>query len=204
MAEKDKAKASEAEEFVDIMSRATESTRMTIAQQLKDAGFYKGKITGEFNTKFYTALMLLGSEFTLDQNFKKQYNQPKVLIADFLQNRAVEGLDSGTGTGTGPTTTVQTYVTSPSQTAKLINDVAKDLLGRELTSAERAKYTRLINAEQKKQPSVQTSGKGFSTTRGGIDETQFITEKIGNTAEAKTNQATDAYAIMMEELGGLG
>jgi hypothetical protein len=202
MAEKDKAKASEAEEFIDIMSRATESTRMTIAQQLKDAGLYKGKITGEFNTKFYTALMLFGSEFTLDQNFKKQYNQPKVSITDFLQNRAAEGLDSGTGTG--PTTTVQTYVTSPSQTAKLINDVAKDLLGRELTSAERAKYTKLINAEQKKQPSVQTSGKGFSTTRGGIDETQFITEQIGNTAEAKTNQATDAYAIMMEELGGLG
>jgi hypothetical protein len=56
---------------------------------------------------------------------------------------------------------------------------------------------------RRKQPSVKTSGKGFSTTRGGVDEEQFITEKLGATAEAKTNRATDAYSIMMQELGGL-
>jgi hypothetical protein len=82
--------------------------------------------------------------------------------------------------------------------------VAQDLLGRKLTKEEKKKYTRVINEQQKKQPSVNTSGKGFSTTRGGVDETQFITEQIGATAEAKTNRATDAYSIMMQELGGLG
>ena len=81
--------------------------------------------------------------------------------------------------------------------------MAEDLLGRKLTKAEKNKYTQLINAQQKKQPSVTTSGKGFSSTRGGIDETQFITEQIGATSEAKTNRATDAYAVMMQELGGL-
>ncbi len=108
-----------------------------------------------------------------------------------------------TGTGGGPKTVKQTYVTSASQTAKLLDTVAEDLLGRKLTKAEKKKYTELINQQQKKQPSVTTSGKGFSSTRGGIDETQFITEKIGATAEAKTNRATDAYSIMMQELGGL-
>jgi hypothetical protein len=72
-----------------------------------------------------------------------------------------------------------------------------------LTKAEKNKYTKLINEQQRKQPSVTTTGKGFSSTRGGIDEQQFITEQIGATAEAKTNRATDAYAIMMQELGGL-
>jgi hypothetical protein len=76
-------------------------------------------------------------------------------------------------------------------------------LGRKLTKAEQSKYTKLINAQQKRQPSVTTAGKGFSSTRGGIDEAQFITEKIAGTAEAKTNRATDAYSIMMQELGGL-
>jgi hypothetical protein len=94
-------------------------------------------------------------------------------------------------------------VTSPSQTAKLLDTVAEDLLGRKLTKAEKNKYTKLINQQQKQQPSVRTDGKGFSSTRGGVDETQFITEQIGATAEAKTNRATDAYAIMMQELGGL-
>ena len=85
----------------------------------------------------------------------------------------------------------------------MLDTVAQDLLGRKLTKAEKNKYTSLINAEQKKQPSVTTSGKGFSSTRGGIDEQQFVAEQIGATAEAKTNRATDAYSVMMQELGGL-
>jgi hypothetical protein len=85
----------------------------------------------------------------------------------------------------------------------LLDTVASDLLGRKLTKAEKNKYTQLINAEQRKQPSRTTSGDGFSTTRGGVDEQQFITEKIAGTAEAKTNRTTDAYAVMMQELGGL-
>jgi hypothetical protein len=72
-----------------------------------------------------------------------------------------------------------------------------------LTKAEKNKYTKLINEQQRKQPTVTTSGAGVSSTRGGVDEQQFITEQIGATAEAKTNRATDAYAILMQELGGL-
>jgi hypothetical protein len=85
----------------------------------------------------------------------------------------------------------------------LLDTVAEDLLGRKLNKAEKKKYTELINQQQRNQPSVRTSGKGFSSTRGGVDEGEFIAEKIGATAEAKTNRATDAYAIMLEELGGL-
>jgi hypothetical protein len=36
-----------------------------------------------------------------------------------------------------------------------------------------------------------------------VDEEQFITEKLEATSEAKTVRATDAYAIMMQEFGGL-
>jgi hypothetical protein len=188
--------------FIEVMNKASEPTRAAIAQQLKDAGFYKGKVTGKFDVKLYSALKMLGAELTLQRNFNKQFGQPIVSVTQYLQDRASEGADTGAGTG-GPKTTVQTYVTSPSQTAKLLNTVAEDLLGRKLTKAEQSKYTKLINAQQKKQPSVNTSGQGFSTTRGGIDETQFITEQIGATAEAKTNRATDAYSVMMQELGGL-
>ena len=127
-------------------------------------------------------------------------------MAELIQREA-SGLhffvEGGTDDGGAPKTTTQTYVTSASQTAKLLDTVASDLLGRKLTKAEKNKYTQLINAEQRKQPSRTTSGDGFSTTRGGVDEQQFITEKIAGTAEAKTNRATDAYAVMMQELGGL-
>ena len=194
MAEKDTI-----ENFIEVMNKAQDSTRLAVAQQLKDAGFYKGKISGKFDVKLYTALKLLGSELTLQRKFNQQFGQPTVSVLDFLAQRAAEGVD----TGTGPTVTKQTYITSASQTAKLLDTVAEDLLGRKLTKAEKAKYTKMLNVAQKQQPSIQTIGKGYQTTKGGIDEQQFLTEKIGATAEAKTNRATDAYAIMMQELGGL-
>ena len=188
------------DDFINVMNKASESTRASIAQQLKDAGFYKGKVTGKFDVRFYSALKGFGAELGIQRKFQQQFGQPAVSVLDYLQQRASEGADDGTG---APKTTRQTYVTSPTQTAKLLDTVAQDLLGRNLTKAEKAKYTRLINTEQKRQPSVQTTGKGFSTTQGGVDEEQFVTEKLQATGEAKTYRATDAYTVMMQELGGL-
>ena len=187
--------------FVQGIYKADPPVRLALAQQLKNAGLYSGKISATLDTKYYTALT------KLEAAYQQQASVDKIVGAtstvgryDILTNLIKEG--AGTGDG-GPTTTTQTYVTSPSQTAKLLDTVAKDLLGRALTDAEKKKYTSLINAQQKAQPSVTTSGKGFSSTRGGIDETQFATEQIGATAEAKTNLVTDAYSMMMKELGGL-
>jgi hypothetical protein len=188
--------------FVQGIYKGSPEARLALAQQLKNAGLYSGKVSANLDTKYYTALT------KLEAAYQQQVAINKIVGAsvttgryDILTNLIAEGTD--TGTGGGPRTTKQTYVTSPSQTAKLLDTVAEDLLGRKLTKAEKNKYTKLINEQQKKQPSVNTSGKGFSTTRGGVDEEQFITERIGATAEAKTNRATDAYSIMMQELGGL-
>jgi len=191
------------EAFIEVMNKAQDSTRLAIAQQLKDAGFYQGKVSSKFDVKLYGALKALGAELSLQRKFNEQFGQPVISVVDYIQQRAAEGTNAGNGTGTGPTTTTATYITSPSQTAKLLDTVAQDLLGRKLTKAEKSKYTQLINVQQKKQPSVTTSGQGFSSARGGIDEQQFVAEQIGATAEAKTNRATDAYSIMMQELGGL-
>ena len=187
--------------FVQSLYKRSPEARLALAQQLKTAGLYSGKVSANFDTKFYTALT------KLEAAYQQQVAIDKIVGAatpigryDILTNLLAEG---GTGDGGAPKTTTQTYITSPTQTAKLLDTVAQDLLGRKMTKAEKNKYTQLINAEQRKQPSRTTSGDGFSTTRGGVDEQQFITEKIAGTAEAKTNRATDAYAVMMQELGGL-
>ena len=188
-------------DFINGLSRAPEDLIIKISQQLKDAKLYEGKITGKFDVKLYNALIEASQGYKGVNLFAQKFGTPAVSPTDYLQQIGMEGAETG---GAGETrTTVSTYVTSPSQTAKLLDTVAEDLLGRKLTKAEQTKYTKLINAQQKKQPSVTTAGKGFSSTRGGVDEQQFITEQIGATAEAKTNRATDAYAIMMQELGGL-
>lgn len=187
--------------FARDVANGTEQARLALAQQLKNAGLWTGKVSSEFNTKYYTALV------KLDAKYREQIALNKIIGAqapttryDVLVSLREEG---DGGEAAGPTTTRQTYVTSKTQTSKLLDTIAEDLIERKMTKAEKAYYTKLINAEQKRQPSIQTSGKGFSSTVGGVDEEQLIREKIAGTAEAKTVQASDAYAIMMEELGGL-
>jgi hypothetical protein len=188
------------EAFAKNIADSSKEARLALAQQLKNAGFWTGSLSSDFNVKYYNALVKLEGAYKSQVALNKMVGATKpVTRYDVL----LSSKEEATGTGGGPTTTKQTYVTSPTQTAKVLDTVAKDLLGRSLTKAEKAKYQKLINAEQKRQPSVNVSGKGFSTTTGGIDEEQFITEKIAGTAEAKTNQASDAYTILMQELGGL-
>jgi hypothetical protein len=188
-------------DFINGLSKAPEDLIIKISQQLKDADLYKGKITGKFDTKLYNALITASQGYKGANLFAEKFDTARVTPLDYLEQIGMEGAEAGTGTG--PKTTVTTYVTSASQTAKLLNAVSEDLLGRKLTKAEQTKYTKLINQQQKKQPAVTTTGSGVSSTRGGVDEQQFITEQIGATAEAKTNLATDAYTILMQELGGL-
>ena len=188
------------EAFAKNIADSSKEARLALAQQLKNAGFWTGSLSSDFNVKYYNALVKLEGAYKSQVALNKMVGATKpVTRYDVL----LSSKEEATGAGGGPTTTKQTYVTSPTQTAKILETVAQDLLGRSLTKAEKAKYQKLINAEQKRQPSVNVSGKGFSTTTGGVDEQQFITEKIAGTAEAKTNQASDAYTILMQELGGL-
>ena len=186
--------------FAKDVANGTDAARLALAERLKAAGLWTGKVSSKFDIKYYNALV------KLEEKYKSQVALNKLIGATTAASRydVLASLmeDGGDGTS-GPTTTRQTYVTSPTQTAKILDTVAQDLLGRNLTKVEKAKYTSLINAEQKRQPSVTVSGAGFSTTQGGVDEEQFVTEKLQATGEAKTYRATDAYTVMMQELGGL-
>lgn len=192
--------------FAKNIADSSKEVRLALAQQLKNAGFWTGKINSDFNMDYYKSLVKLEEAYSKQATLNKIVGTTAPKRLDVLRDTIVSVAAGGAGGasgGGGPTTTRQTYVTSQTQTAKILETVAKDLLGRSLTKAEKAKYQKLINAEQKRQPAVNVSGKGFSRTTGGVDEEQFITEKIAGTAEAKTNQASDAYTILMQELGGL-
>ena len=186
--------------FVKNISQASNEARLALAERLKEAGIWKGKVSSKFDLKYYTALA------KLEEKYQGQLTLDKMVGATVPTQRydVLTSIISGGGEDDdGPTTTSQTYVTSASQTAKLANAIAVNLLERDLSPAEQAKIKKIVNAEQRKQPSIQTSGKGFVTTQGGVDEQQLITEKLQATDEAKTVRATDAYTILMKELGGL-
>jgi hypothetical protein len=185
--------------FVKNISQASNEARLALAERLKEAGIWTGKVSSKFDLKYYTALA------KLEEKYQGQIALDKMVGATVPTQRydVLTSIISGDGEDEGPTTTRQTYVTSASQTAKLANDIAVNLLERDLSPAEQAKIKKIVNAAQRKQPSVQTSGKGFTTTQGGVDEQQLIKEELSKTSEAKTVRATDAYAIMMQEFGGL-
>ena len=189
------------EQFAKNIADASETARLALAEQLKAAKLWEGKVSSKFDIKYYNALVKLqqkvDQQVALDKMLKREPMRRDAVLADLIASGGEDG------DGDGPKTTVQTYVTSPTQTAKLLDTVAEDLLERKLTKAEKAKYLKMINQEQRRQPAVQTAGEGFVTTRGGVDEQQFLEEKIAGTAEAKTARATDAYTIMLQELGGL-
>jgi hypothetical protein len=185
--------------FAKDVANGSPEARLALAQQLKAANLWSGKVSSTFNVKYYNALVKLEEQYRSQVALNKLIGSTTpVKRIDVLTTAIAEG-----GTGGGSTFTNQTYITSPSQTAKLLDSVAEDLLGRKLTASERKKYTKLVNTQQKKQPSVNVSGQGFNTTTGGVDEEQFVTDQISQTAEAKTYQASDAYTILMQELGGL-
>lgn len=189
------------EQFAKNIAGSSDAARLALAEQLKAANLWEGKVSSKFDINYYNALVKLEQALTqqvaLDKLIGKKPTKRDVVLTELI---AAGGAD---GEGDGPTTTTQTYITSPTQTAKLLDTVAEDLLERKLTKAEKAKYLKMLNQEQRRQPAVQTSGKGFTTTRGGIEEQQFLEEKIAGTAEAKTARATDAYTVMLQELGGL-
>lgn len=188
------------EQFAKNIAGSTDAARLALAEQLKSAGLWKGKVSAKFDIKYYEALVKLEQELQKQTALDKLIGKPVTKRDQVLANLIAEGGAVGDGATKSTTTT---YVTSPTQTAKLLDTVAQDLLERKLTKAEKAKYLKMINQEQRRQPSVTTTGQGFQTTRGGVDEEQLLREKIAGTAEAKTTRATDAYAVMLQELGGL-
>jgi hypothetical protein len=187
--------------FAKELASKSEEARLQFAQLLKQAGLLKGTASAKFDIKYYEALVKL----------EEKYQQQKALnnlLQDATplgrQDVLIELVASGDGgDGDGPKTTSQTYITSKTQTAKVLDAIAQDLLDRKMTDAEKAKYTKFINSAQKSQPAMQTSGDGYSVTRGGVDEEQLVREQLAQTDEAKTKRTTDAYSVMLEELGGL-
>lgn len=70
------------------------------------------------------------------------------------------GIGAGGSQGgkyTGPVTRTDYSITDSTSAAVLLNNMAGDLLGRNLTDAEIAKYTKDLNAAERKNPSVTTS-----------------------------------------------
>jgi hypothetical protein len=189
--------------FAKDLASKSEEARLQFAKLLKEAGLLKGTPSAKFDIKYYEALVRLEEKYQQQKALNSLLQDATPLGRQDVLIDLITNPDSDGGSGDGPKTTSQTYITSKTRTAKILDAIAEDLLDRKMTEAEKAKYTKFINSAQKRQPAMQTSGDGYSVTRGGVDEEQLVRDQLAQTGEAKTKRATDAYAIMLDELGGL-
>jgi len=183
--------------FAKAVSQASPTIRAKIAQQLKDAGIYRGKVSGEFNNRLYDALI---------QAEQKRAQLATVIDVpnrfDFIASLALEGEGEGAGIGISESLRIST----PEQIKPLVDAVIMDQLGRKATEAEIKRYTKMIRKAQKASPTVTTTKKIgdriVSTTTGGFESGQYLIDQIAGTDEGKANRVLGFYETFLRALGG--
>lgn len=190
-------KKTEAQLNQELMSM-TPQERISYANRLKSAGYRVGNITGQVTKDLRRAWLDAHSDLTTEITSGQQLD-----LSAFLEINK-----DGGGTGGGSGVSIQAAQINETSAEALINKLFQDLTGYKATSKQIARYTKELRKAQAASPTrtaYATSGGGVtnSMTTGGIDTAQFLTSQIEETQPAVNKRATDAYTIMLDELGGL-
>lgn len=174
----------------------TDAERLQIAQTLKNAG-YRVPVTGKFND----ALVTQWNNVTMAAKMQAQsIGQPfdKNYLNGYLQQQTIANAASGGGAQDFERKTIY----DPTQAASVINVVYSNLLGRQATDKELAKYTKILQEAQKKNPVkyTNTAGAGYTAT-GGLDPQQFLVQQIAGTDEAKAQRVNGFYDVFKKTIG---
>lgn len=163
---------------------------------LKSAGYYKGKITDKYTPALQKA-------FTAAEEARLSISAVRPMSRDaFLEETISLG---GIGGDSGPTTVTSVTKYKPEAAQQLVNEIIQDTLGRKATPAEIKKYSAMLKAVEGKAASTTTYGKGANqtqTTMAGLNEQQYLVDKISGTDEGKANKVLGFYETFMKALGG--
>lgn len=121
-------------------------------------------------------------------------------IEPTIQNIAAYSAGDGSG---GPSTQRSYQQFNSQQTAGLANQIAKNLLGRELTKDEVMRATENLNFQAQANPTVTTTSGGTTVQSGGIDAEQILREDFKLAPEYESYQkATTYFDAMIDALRG--
>ena len=102
----------------------------------------------------------------------------KQTLDEFIAAKKLEG---SVGQG-GPTVTISTSISAPTEAASAINTAFKRELGRDATALEIDDYTKKLNTAEKKaaNKTVSTKSGNITSTQysGGLDKNQFLVTEI--------------------------
>jgi len=115
-------------------------------------------------------------------------------FSEFLITAGNEGTYRS-GAGAGPT--MSASISDPTKAAGLINSAFKTQLQRDPTAAEVAKYTKILNSAEKKNPFKTVKG----ITTGGLDKEQFLIGEVTKLPEF-AKKKTDKLALTGQSILG--
>ena len=149
------------------------------------------------------ALNNASAQYTVDQVEAYKSGQIKEFVGF---NSWLGAREKPEGLG-GTRTTPQITEFSDTDARGLINDVIKSLMGRGASDAEYAKLVPLLQKKQNKNPalvSTTTNEEGRVTaqkTKTGINEQQFLIEKLSQRDEAKATKILSYYDAFKQAIG---
>ena len=188
--------------YLTNLYKADPKIRLQVANLLKGAGYYEGKVTDNF-------LRLQDAVVKAEQDLAKiAPYEPNLDRNTFYAMQRKARRDSGIGADGGPTTVVDRTISSETQAAQILDAIQQDFPFLELSAKQRKKYINMVRKEQAKASSATTttySEDGTQrVTRGGLDEEQFLIEKISNSDAGRAAKVIEGYDVLTRMLGGLG
>lgn len=177
----------------------TDAQRKALAQMLKNAG-YKVPVSG----KYSDTLLQAYNSASMKAALQSQMIGQEFTVRDFLTQEAAATIASGSS---GPSVSKQVRISTTDQAADVINKVFRDLTGRGASAKELKKYTKLLQAEQKKPEAAITTKYSTvgdvqtATTTGGIDNESFLIEQLAGTDEAQANKVFNYYNAFKNAIG---
>lgn len=182
-------------EYITNIANAGPEAIKILSTRLSKTPYYRGKPVTKLTAPLIKAISDMENARVMLKDYRGDI--PRSLFI-------VESIgESGSG-GDGPTSTVQTRVSTKLEGRTLINKIFEDLLGRGPTKAEFDKYYTEVTKRQKAMPTTTTYSGGkrnVVTQTGGPDVEEFLFQKIAGTDEAKSKKVFGFYDIFKQALG---
>jgi hypothetical protein len=167
--------------------------RVAYATKLKAAGYPVGPITGAVTKDLRRSWLSAHADL-----------QTEIQAGQALDISSFLAANAGTGGASKAGKSISTSQINDTDAASIVNSVYQELTGAAATPQDIAKHTKQIRAAQKVNPVTTVyDGTGKSTTTGGIDPRQLITQGLQGTAPVEQQRTRDALTLAAQELGGL-
>ena len=167
--------------------------RIAYATKLKAAGYSVGPITGAVTKDLRRSWLTAHSDL-----------QTEIQAGQALDLNTYLAANAGTGGAGKAGKSVSTMQISDTEAAAIVDSVYKDLTGQAATPQDIAKHTKQIRLAQKASPTTTVyDGTGKSTTTGGVNTTELVTQELQGSELVNAQRTRDALTLAAQELGGL-